>query len=250
MNSLPQYGFGPDMTFEKLVESNPFLFRVYSRHSKSPELEREDPFFLGAKFDLDDEPVDPTEVDLRGWDGASDASTASSAANATYADAIRHLDWTKRSESPYISTSFSFAWAVWEASRRYQDGLKHDVQIAVIDARAVMGRAITALELLRQGNPAEYVRSIHSVEYLSLINFTTGGTVTIGSFTASPPRPKMFSSSVASQALPSFRQFLSYPWVYVLFTVPTTDANLIFSTASAQASRLFLARAHFGAGPQ
>jgi hypothetical protein len=94
-------------------------------------------------------------------DGEDDSEASGPApARATYADAVRHLDWTKRATSPFISTSFSFAWAIWDASRRYKQGVKHDVHIAVIDARAVIGRAVTALELLRDGKPTEYERSL------------------------------------------------------------------------------------------
>ncbi|KAA1474528.1 hypothetical protein DENSPDRAFT_860387 [Dentipellis sp. KUC8613] len=73
----------------------------------------------------------------------------------SYADVANHMDWTKKSSSPYVTTSFSFAWAIWEASRRYRANSKHEVEIAVIDARAVAGRAVTALELLRKGSPKE-----------------------------------------------------------------------------------------------
>ncbi|KAI5118651.1 hypothetical protein M0805_002571 [Coniferiporia weirii] len=70
-------------------------------------------------------------------------------AQMTYADLVRHLDWTTRAHSPYVTTSFSFFWALWEAVRRYRLGVKHDVEIAVIDARRLRDRARTALEVLR-----------------------------------------------------------------------------------------------------
>jgi hypothetical protein len=148
MHALPQHGFGADMTFDKLVEHNPFLFRVYTPKSRPST---QDPFFLGAKYENEDELPD---YDSDNTDAMSDISgtTAASVTAASYDDAVRHLDWTKRSSSPYISTSFSFAWAVWEASRRYQTGVKHDIHIAVIDARALLGRAVTAVDLLRQGD--------------------------------------------------------------------------------------------------
>ncbi|KAI0057016.1 hypothetical protein BV25DRAFT_1813125 [Artomyces pyxidatus] len=73
----------------------------------------------------------------------------------SYADVANHMDWTKKSSSPYVTTSFSFAWALWEATRRYKGNMKNDIEIAVIDARAVAGRAVTALELLRKGAPDE-----------------------------------------------------------------------------------------------
>ena len=75
----------------------------------------------------------------------------------TYNDLVRHLDWTTRSSSPYVTTSFSFFWCIWEAVRRYKLGVKHDVEIAVIDARRVQGRAKTALEVLRSADDKQYV---------------------------------------------------------------------------------------------
>ncbi|KAH8112956.1 hypothetical protein DFH11DRAFT_1511172, partial [Phellopilus nigrolimitatus] len=70
-------------------------------------------------------------------------------ASLTYAELVSHLDWTTRSGSPYVTTSFSFFWCLWEAVRRYRLGVKHGVEIAVIDARKVRTRARTALEVLR-----------------------------------------------------------------------------------------------------
>lgn len=75
----------------------------------------------------------------------------------TYEDLQRHLDWTTRSQSPYVTTSFSFFWALWEAVRRYRFGMKHDVEIAVVDARKLRGRAKTALEVLRNVEEAQSV---------------------------------------------------------------------------------------------
>lgn len=136
ISSLPQYGFGAEHTFENLIDDNPYLFRVYTPKPRSPFFDNSEPFFVGQKCDDDLScPVDQI------------------AANSTYEDVVRHMDWTTRSSSPYISTSFSFVWAIWEAVRRYRANVKHDIEIAVIDARAVSGRAVTALELLRKGTP-------------------------------------------------------------------------------------------------
>ncbi|KAL5478607.1 hypothetical protein ACEPAI_2792 [Sanghuangporus weigelae] len=71
----------------------------------------------------------------------------------TYSELVRHLDWTTRWSSPYVTTSFSFFFCLWEAVRRYKLGVKHEVEIAVIDARKVQGRARTALEVLRSVEP-------------------------------------------------------------------------------------------------
>lgn len=64
--------------------------------------------------------------------------------------------------SPFISTSFSFAWCIWDALRRFHQGVKKDVQVAVIDARAIADRAMTAVELLEMSSPNEYVFCIAS----------------------------------------------------------------------------------------
>jgi hypothetical protein len=74
---------------------------------------------------------------------------------ATYADVAHHMDWTTKSTSPFVSTSFSFAWALWEAVRRYHGDMKHDVEIAVIDARLVADKAVTGVELLRKSKAKE-----------------------------------------------------------------------------------------------
>ena len=147
-NALPQYGFGTEVTFEGLVAGNPFLFRVYTPRGQPPQYDSNEAFFVGPKYD------DEFSSAAFGSSCADGPSTSTRAAT-TYADVIQHLDWTTRSSSPYISTSFSFAWAIWEAIRRYHTNVKHDVEIAVIDARAVADRAITAVELLKRADQQE-----------------------------------------------------------------------------------------------
>ena len=75
----------------------------------------------------------------------------------TFESVARYMDWKTRSSSPYVSTTFSFAYAIWDAVKRFKVGMKHDIEIAVIDARAVKGRAVTALELLRKANTKQWV---------------------------------------------------------------------------------------------
>ncbi|KAJ7748378.1 hypothetical protein B0H16DRAFT_1888466 [Mycena metata] len=128
---LPQYGFGTETEFKKLVERNAFLFRVHTPRSSDPT---EVPF-PALKFD-------------RRYTSNS-ATPSSDPPPATYTDVAQYMDWTTRHSSPYISASFSFMWAVWEAVRRYHFGVKHDVEIAVIDATAVAGRSITVVEILQ-----------------------------------------------------------------------------------------------------
>ncbi|KZT26177.1 hypothetical protein NEOLEDRAFT_1063722 [Neolentinus lepideus HHB14362 ss-1] len=150
LDLLPQYGFGPELSFKKLVDRNPFLFRVYTPRPLGPCFNETDPYFLGESFHAEDDESIP-DVNLRPRTGA----VKGRAFTASYADAVKHLDWTTKSSSPFVSTSFSFAWAVWEACRRYKLSVKHDVHIAVIDAKALVDRAVTALELLRESAPKE-----------------------------------------------------------------------------------------------
>ncbi|EIW79645.1 hypothetical protein CONPUDRAFT_106280 [Coniophora puteana RWD-64-598 SS2] len=144
LTPLPQHGFGAECCFDGLIERNPFLFRVYTPKSHArPESE---PFFVGQKYNSSYSDAPET---LESPSGASVAELS------TYRDVVQHMDWTQRHMSPYISSSFSFTWAIWEAARRYRHGVKHDIHIAVIDARALEGRAATALELLRKSDPSD-----------------------------------------------------------------------------------------------
>lgn len=144
---LPQYGYGSDHTFDRLIQDNPFLFRVYTPKQRSPFFDATEPYFVGQKYN--EQYREAAERLRQPFTGKSVASTSS------YADVAQHMDWTQRHMSPYISTTFSFAWAIWEATRRYRVGLKHDIEIAIIDSRQLAGRAATALELLRKGTPNE-----------------------------------------------------------------------------------------------
>ncbi|KAJ6496074.1 hypothetical protein C8R45DRAFT_984902 [Mycena sanguinolenta] len=136
---LPQYGFGTEVEFKKLVErSNPFLFRVHSPRSPS----HSDTLFPALKFDQ--------RYTLH------TGHPTSNALRPTYTDVVRHMDWTTRCSSPYISASFSFMWAVWEAVRRYHFGVKHDIEIAVIDATALPADSVTVVEVLRPIPSAEH----------------------------------------------------------------------------------------------
>lgn len=145
MSSLPQYGFGADVEFDTLVTSNRFLFRVHTPKQSSLFLDDTDPFFVAPKYD-DRYTLSPDQLSdqrSRGpWEGS-------------YEDVARHMDWTTRSSSSCISTSFSFIWSIWEALRRHHNGMKKDVEIAVIDATAVSDRSATAVQLLRKGSPSE-----------------------------------------------------------------------------------------------
>ena len=147
-NALPQYGFGADVAFEQLIDSNPFLFRVHTPKEPSPFYDNTEPYFVGQAFQ--------DNVGASAF-RSSAISPYSVPSTQTYADVSKHMDWTTKASSPYVSTSFSFAWAIWEATRRYHHGMKHGVEIAIIDAKALSGRAVTAVELLRQGAPKEYV---------------------------------------------------------------------------------------------
>ena len=143
---LPQYGFGPTLDFADLVGCNQFLFRVYTPKERSPFFDDTEPFFIAPKFDERYRNVTPGG--LKDWELDGRAAVA----NATYQDVARHMTWTTRSSSPYISTSFSPIWSIWEAVRRYHHGVKQDVEIAIIDAHAVADRAITAVSLLSKAS--------------------------------------------------------------------------------------------------
>ena len=154
---LPQCGFGEDVDFNTLIESNRFIFRVFSPKEKSPFSDPSDPFFVAPKFD---EQFTRSPVDL------PDATVKFPELMAgSYSDVARHMEWTTRSTSPYISTSFSFSWSIWEAVRRYHFGVKKDVQIAIIDASALEGRAATAVQLLQNSSPDQYVVVFSSLHF-------------------------------------------------------------------------------------
>ena len=146
---LPQCGFGEDIDFNTLIESNRFIFRVFSPKEKSPFSDPSDPFFVAPKFD---EQFTRSPVDL------PDATVKfPELIPSLYSEVARHMEWTTRSTSPYISTSFSFSWSIWEAVRRYHFGVKKDVHIAIIDASALEGRAATAVQLLQISSPDQCV---------------------------------------------------------------------------------------------
>ncbi|KAI8974895.1 hypothetical protein BD414DRAFT_517491 [Trametes punicea] len=145
-HALPQYGFGAEVSFEQLVESNPFLFRVHTPKDPSPFYDNTEPYFVGQMF--------ADNVSSSAF-RSSTLSPYRAPSTYSYADVARHMDWTTRATSPFVSTSFSFAWAIWEATRRYHHGMKHAIEIAVIDAKALVGRAVTAVELLREGAPKD-----------------------------------------------------------------------------------------------
>lgn len=129
---LPQYGFGQHFTFASLLSSNPFLFKVHTPRKPFPLPGQ--PYFAA---------------------GGLQTGSSRSPPRPSYDLAAQYMDWTTRSSSSYVSASFSFAWAIWEASRRWHNGVKHDIEIAVIDARSVESCAVTSLEILREAKPEE-----------------------------------------------------------------------------------------------
>lgn len=146
---LPRVGFDDSLEFDTLIDNNPFIFRVYTPKPHSPTITYDkDIFCIAPKFNA--KYSSPLE-DVRLL-----SPTVPVTEMATCMDVIRHMDWTTRQSSCYISCSFSFAWAIWEAMRRYRTGYKHDVEIAVIDATTLKGRAVTGAQILRGSTPAEY----------------------------------------------------------------------------------------------
>ncbi|KAG6826992.1 hypothetical protein H0H87_005800, partial [Tephrocybe sp. NHM501043] len=165
--SLPQYGFGPDVEFDKLVENNHFLFRVYTPKAPSPFADDSEPIFIAPKFN-ERYVRSPAEFartpvgfsnDHRPHHNHDDARGRKH--TGTYEDVAAHMEWSTKSASPYISTSFSVVWAVWEALRRYHLGVKKDVEIAIIDAAAVSARAATAVQLLQTQTSSSSRRPEH-----------------------------------------------------------------------------------------
>lgn len=149
---LPQHGFASDTNFQSLLLENPFLFRIYTPKERSPFFDDTDPYFLAPKFN---ERYTRSPVEIRNHQQFIDEW------NGNYADVAKHMDWTTRVASPFISTSLSFAWCIWDALRRFHRGVKKDVQVAIIDGRTIADRAATAVELLELSSPNEYV-SWHS----------------------------------------------------------------------------------------
>lgn len=147
---LPQYGFADEVSFERLAEHNPFLFRVYTpkAHDSDATYDK-DIFCVAPRFNaLYHSPIDElTELTPAG--PIHEVTSCS--------DIVQHMEWTSRSSSAYLTTSMSFAWAIWEAMRRYTNGFKHDVEIAVLDARALQGRAVTAYHIMKDAPLEEYV---------------------------------------------------------------------------------------------
>lgn len=142
---LPQYAFSETCNFNTLIDSNQFLFRVYTPRMvggiRSDLANQRDLGLVAPKFrNMEDSiyslSMEPTPV----W---------------TYADAAKHFGKGAHKTSPYVSTSFSFMWTIWEALRRYHEDETKDFEIAVIDAKAVKDRAITSIQLLLESDPSE-----------------------------------------------------------------------------------------------
>ncbi|TDL27727.1 hypothetical protein BD410DRAFT_781608 [Rickenella mellea] len=127
--ALPRVGFGDGRSreFWKLVKGNRFLFRVQDRRSKVKQLG--DGGFLAAALRY------PPATPQPSFD---------------YESVMEHIRWDSRVKTPYISASFSLAWAVWEADRRVGAN-NRDVCIAVIDgARIQSNAAEVALGILEE----------------------------------------------------------------------------------------------------
>ncbi|KAG6881652.1 hypothetical protein C0995_001185, partial [Termitomyces sp. Mi166 len=141
--SLPRYGFSTDVEFDKLVKDNHFLFRVYTPKPSSPFFDDTEPFFVAPKFNAK-WTQSPEEIVRSPFRYENSGRYVGS-----YEDVATHMDFSTKSSSPYVSTSFSFIWSIWEALRRYHLRVKKDIEIAVIDASAVSRRAATAVQLLQ-----------------------------------------------------------------------------------------------------
>lgn len=140
--------------FGDLVDENPFLFRVYTPKPHSPSITYDERIFcLAPRFNAKySSPIE--DIQHISPLGPIEETTSC-------LDVIQHMEWTSRSSSPFITTSFSFAWAIWEAMRRYSNGYKLDVEIAVLDARSLMNKAVTASQVM-QGTPLDEYASFSS----------------------------------------------------------------------------------------
>ncbi|KIK68232.1 hypothetical protein GYMLUDRAFT_53907 [Collybiopsis luxurians FD-317 M1] len=142
---LPRLGFGSDVNFDTIAGYHRYLFRIYTPKSL-PAIHDDTVYFVAPRFDHTFAPRTPTVTEM--YDFSSSCEPLVDVA--TYEDCIKHLSWETRSTSPFISASFSLFWVIWDALRRYNIGVKHDVEIAVIDAGSLSGKAVTALQLLRK----------------------------------------------------------------------------------------------------
>ncbi|KAF9078497.1 hypothetical protein BDP27DRAFT_1396797, partial [Rhodocollybia butyracea] len=152
---LPQHGFGSHVTFETIARYHRYLFRVYTP-KYPPAVQDDSVFFVGARFD-NFAPQTPNLEEM--YDGLSGGSLIETA---TYEDCIQHLSWETRSRSPFVSATFNLGWAIWDAVRRFNIGMKHDVHIAVIDASSLSGKAVTTLQLLRHSPSKNLKHPRHS----------------------------------------------------------------------------------------
>ncbi|KAF5392673.1 hypothetical protein D9757_000884 [Collybiopsis confluens] len=155
---LPQSGFGSDVTFSNIVTYHRYLFRIYTPKSL-PSTQDDSVYFVGPRFDKTFAPRTPVSSEMYSF---SSLTCGSLIETATYEDCIQHLGWETRSNSPFISTSFSLFWVIWDALRRYNIGVKHDVEIAIIDAGSLSGKAVTALQLLRKSPSQKKKDARHS----------------------------------------------------------------------------------------
>lgn len=143
---LPQHGFRLNTKLQSLLPQNPYLFRVHTPRGRFPLLDNTDPYFLAPKYN-DEYARSPVEI--------RDYQRLIKEYNVVYTDVAKHMDWTTRVTSPFISTSLSFAWCIWDAVRRFHQGVKKDIQVAIIDGRAIAGQAATAIELLELSSPIQ-----------------------------------------------------------------------------------------------
>jgi len=143
---LPQHGFHSDTKLQSLLAQNPYLFRVYTPKERFPLFDKTDPYFVAPKYN-DKYARSPVEI--------RNHQHFINECNVDYTDVANHMDWTTRVTSPFISTSLSFAWCIWDAVRRFHHGVKKDVEVAIIDGRAIADQAATAIELLELSSPTQ-----------------------------------------------------------------------------------------------
>jgi len=135
--TLRRFGFGENQTFASLVEDNRYLYRVYDAQTEML-------LVPGRGFVADRYRNYPIELDVERQCLLHSPNLG--------IDAVQHVDNEKgkKPKTPFISTTFSLTWAIFEANRRATNTPpKERVMIAVIDGQRLLQYAKTALELLK-----------------------------------------------------------------------------------------------------
>jgi hypothetical protein len=136
--TLPIFGFQRGQTFASLVRDNHFLFRVHDDSKPYSHPVRGIGFKSSNSSNLHQQSQLERKRDC--FIPAPD-------------DAYKHIMNIDAANSPYISTTFSMAWALCEAVRRVNVERRRHVEISVIRARELEKYASLGRDLLPVGFP-------------------------------------------------------------------------------------------------